>query len=504
MKIKDYKEDIEKLYEDFKHANSINKGNLFKILKDNADTYFGQKYDFSTINSLEEYVKRVPLTTFKDYKEKGNLYNYEVGYRLATSGTLGVQKKFTVSKLAMDNYGPTNFTMPFYLLNMKCEKGINCSVFRDPHVETLLSCALYDHLYTNGYFTLDNFYDGDFLFSQTAKNIPYIKMYVALAHKDVAFFDSIFLYDLLIIFKYMKDNWQLLLADIKNHVITPEVSDEDRKNLLKVVYSKERIAEIEQIFNEGFDTPIIKKLFPELRFVSGVGGGKYEIYDAALKEFIGDTPMFYYIFAQTECSFGVPLEMNKAEYAMIPRTCFMEYRDMQNGEVLLANQLTIGKEYEPIVTTFSGLYRYLTGDKVELVSYIDESPIVRIKSRINSIINIAGEKVDEADITLAMNNLKDKYDFNQFGVGIDSSVYPNRYVLFVESSKKQDGFANDFDKQIRKLSFDYDELRDREMINNPIVINKTTEDFKNIQKGQIKPKVVLATKLVEEWLNEKE
>jgi len=498
----DYTKDIEKLYEDFKIAEQINTNNLFKILEDNKDTYYGKLYSFSDIKTIEDYQKKVPLSTYSNYEEHGNTYSYEVGYHLATSGTLGKQKKYTVSKLAMERYTAANYIMPFYLKNIPNNKGINASIFRSVKKETLLSCALYDYLYTHGYLNLDDYYDKDFLFMDTEKNIPYIKMYIALAHKDVRFFDSIFLYDLTLIFNYLKDNWMMMLNDIKNKAFSVDLSEHERMLLSKVEYTKDRIDEIEKIFNEGFDCPIIKKLFPDLQFVSGVGGGKYQVYDEKLKEFIGDTDMFYYIFAQTECSMAVPLKMNEARFAMIPTTCFMEYRDIDNDEIFLPSQIKIGKEYEPIVTTFSGIYRYHTGDKVKIVDFIDKSPIVEVKGRLASIINIAGEKIDDADITLAMSKLEDSYNFNQFAVGIDYRVYPNRYILFIESDADNLGMDVDFDTQLRVISPDYDDLRIRQAISLPIVINKTSIDFKNTQKGQIKPKVVLSDSQVQEWINE--
>lgn len=498
-----FKEDVERLYQEFKEADSINEKNLLTILSDNKDTPFGLEYGFKDIKSIEDYRKVVPLTDYA-YYENGNKYVYEVGYHLATSGTLGKQKKFTVSTEAMNRYGGYYFKLPFYLLNMKPEKGINISVFRDVKKETLLSCALYDNLFKNHAFELDDYYDKDFLFSDTYKNIPYIKMYIALAHPDVRYFNAIFIYDLLLVFRYLEDNWKMILNDIKNKTFSVDLSDEEKALLLKTEFSEERIKEIENIFNEGFETPIIPRLFKDIKYVCGVGGGKYAVYDSGLKRYTGDTPIHYFIFAQTECTMAVPLEMNKAEFAMMPRCGFFEYRDLKTNNVLLAKELKIGESYEPIVTTFSGLYRYHTGDSVTLVNYKDQTPVFTIGGRINSIINIAGEKVDDKDIALALNELKAKYEFNQFAIGIDPRVIPNRYVLFLETEKLEETFINEFDDALRKISFDYDDLRKLEAISAPIVVKQTEENFKKIQKGQIKPKVILTSEQTREWINERE
>ncbi len=42
---------------------------LTYILRDNAETDYGQKYDFSNIKSVGEYQQRVPLTHHDDYRQ---------------------------------------------------------------------------------------------------------------------------------------------------------------------------------------------------------------------------------------------------------------------------------------------------------------------------------------------------------------------------------------------------------------------------------------------------
>lgn len=496
-----FEDRINRLFEDFNNADEINDNNLESILKDNINTEFGRKYRFEDIHSIEEFRRRVPLTSAQDYPN-GNSYSYEVGYNLATSGTLGKRKRFTVSSLAMSLSGGYNYEMPFYLLDMPTDKGMNISIFNVADKDMLLSAALYDTAYKCGSFRLEDFYDKDLLFSDTVKNIPYIKSYIALAHEDIRYFCSIFLYDLLIIFNYMKENWKQLLHDIRNHSFSVELSERDKALLLKQDFSDERLADIERIFTTDSDEPLMKRLFPELRFVSGVGGGKYEVFDRDLKTLIGeDTDIFYYIYAQTECTMGIPVKMNEASYAMMPRMAFYEYYDAYADEVLLPHELVVGNEYEPIVTTFSGIYRYHTGDRVRVKEFLGETPVVTIHGRINSIINIAGEKVDDADITLVMDKMKEHYSFSQFAVGIDASVYPNRYVIFVDALDANEEFAVIFDRELKKMAFDYEDLRDRGDIGLPILHKMNTESFLKIQKGQIKPKVVVSNKQVQEWMS---
>ena len=48
-------------------AAGSNERLLMQILRDNADTEYGRKYDFANIHSVAEYQEKVPYTTYDDY-----------------------------------------------------------------------------------------------------------------------------------------------------------------------------------------------------------------------------------------------------------------------------------------------------------------------------------------------------------------------------------------------------------------------------------------------------
>ena len=42
---------------------------LMKIIKDNEDTEYGQKYDFANIKSIEDFQSKVPITDYDSYAD---------------------------------------------------------------------------------------------------------------------------------------------------------------------------------------------------------------------------------------------------------------------------------------------------------------------------------------------------------------------------------------------------------------------------------------------------
>ncbi len=64
----------------------------------------------------------------------------------------------------------------------------------------------------------------------------------------------------------------------------------------------------------------------------------------------------------------------------------------------LAHQLERGQQYEVILTTGGGLYRYRLGDLVEVVGSINECPLLVFHGRSESTVDTCGEKLHEVHV----------------------------------------------------------------------------------------------------------
>lgn len=74
------------------------------------------------------------------------------------------------------------------------------------------------------------------------------------------------------------------------------------------------------------------------------------------------------------------------------RCHFFEFVDPA-GQVWLAHQLQKGQEYEVVITTGGGLYRYKLGDRVELLGHWRAAPILQFLGRVGGISDHFGEKL---------------------------------------------------------------------------------------------------------------
>ena len=116
--------------------------------------------------------------------------------------------------------------------------------------------------------------------------------------------------------------------------------------------------------------------------------------------------------------------------------------------------------YEVIITTFSGLYRYRTGDIIKIVRFVGEMPVFEIMGR-NQTINIAGEKLSAELVENTIVSWAERYrvNFSDFAVGAEYTV-PAGYWLFVETvGELPCGACAAVDNMLAETSEDYMEIR---------------------------------------------
>ena len=84
------------------------------------------------------------------------------------------------------------------------------------------------------------------------------------------------------------------------------------------------------------------------------------------------------------------------------RSHFYEFLDQETEEVRLAHELATGSRYEVVLTTGGGLYRYLTGDLVEVTGHLERAPRLRFVGRTGRSVDLVGEKLSEPQVIKAL------------------------------------------------------------------------------------------------------
>ncbi len=449
---------IDTLFRDFARAEEINRQNLQKILRDNRDTEYGREMVFARIEDALTYQKYVPPTVYEDYDglcEPMRYTAYPIAYRLATSGSTGAQKVFALTREALNRYGSYIYEMAYHHYGGRQGPHLHTSVFRlKEQGENLLSAVYHGWLKAEGVLDPAAYVGGEgLLFAEGVTDVFYVKTWLLLCCPSMVSIQSIFLYDLLLIMQYLEKNWRSVLADMKacqraererrwlqgGDAQMPACLEmqtvQVRQELVACLPEESVLAQVEKILEEGFDTPILPRLFKELRFISGIGGKSMEFQTKALVRYSGDVPICYFAYASSECMMGIALYPGQAAYALLPYSGYYEFLG-EDGNLTQMSDLAYGACYEPVITTFSGLYRYRTGDRIRICGYEGQAPVFEVAGR-KQTMNIAGEKLGEQLVQRAVADWAEKLgiSLSDFAVGTEQTV-PARYLVFVEKTSE--------------------------------------------------------------------
>ena len=143
-------------------------------------------------------------------------------------------------------------------------------------------------------------------------------------------------------------------------------------------------------------------LWPRLRLVSAWADGAAAPFFAELQKRLPQAAFQGKGLLSTEGAVTVPGLSGKSRLA---EGCgFFEFI-APDGEVLLPAQLAKGGDYRVVLTTSGGLYRYKSGDVVRCLGFERGRPLLAFVGRGGLTCDLTGEKLDEVQAALALNDL---------------------------------------------------------------------------------------------------
>lgn len=440
----------------------IQKEFLMKLLKDNKDTEYGKKYGFENIHSIEEYRSSLPLTNYNDYSEyikrmteegeKNLITSYDIIIYNRSSGTVGLPKKVPMTQVGAEK---------FLLYNGEYEAGLITKKFGNSlslgRTINLIQCnekmpimkdgnifgAISERVITKAKPVWTKLFTSpiEASFSGPGVNKRYLHARYALsddkATKILCSFASICL-DFL---RYIEKNWKILVKDIEKGTIDQSIKlpDEVREKLIKNLKPDvKRAKELQKIFEQGFDTPFVPKVWPNLKLVSCAATGTFKQYAAKLqKKYTGNISFYRRGVAASEGVFSVATEFDSCSSSLIPDAIFYEFlpedEDTISENLVTLDKLEVGKRYELFITNLSGFYRYNMKDVFEVKGFYNNTPTIEFCYRSDKTINIMGEKTSEVALHTAVHATAKECGFYL----VDSTVYPDidnsRYIFLIEA-----------------------------------------------------------------------
>jgi hypothetical protein len=173
-------------------------------------------------------------------------------------------------------------------------------------------------------------------------------------------------------------------------------------------------------------------LWPKLRVISCWGDGAAGFALQELRRRFPNVPLLPKGLIATEAFVTLPFA---GHYPLAVRSHFFEFID-DAGKVHCVETLRENAEYEIVVTTSGGLWRYRLGDRVRVTGWLGNTPSLRFMGRGQSVSDRCGEKLSEAFVAETFRNVFCS-DVSRFALlAPDEDEESCRYTLYIEGNVK--------------------------------------------------------------------
>ncbi|CAD5116514.1 DgyrCDS5392 [Dimorphilus gyrociliatus] len=486
-------------------------------------TEWGKKYKFNSIKDYDDFYKLHPITEYNDYsdyiykisaKRQNVLSKKDVIYFAKTSGTTGKPKIIPVTsemkRYGMSNIGPIIMYNVYKGTNGKSKTlhrvlGLYYGLNNIGSIKDINSGAVVCHLRPDRLYKFGVTPPGGFLIAHE-KSALHVHAVFALRDKDIGEINALFASTVYYFWKYLDEHWELVCSDINNGILNENllIDDKIRKELnSQLSPNRKRALEIKSIFN-GPREELAKRIWPNLIAVKMITSGTFSIYYKAMKKiYMKNIDTYSLIHSCNECHIGIGAELapDSCVYILNANYAFFEFIHEKDAVInrlipILPSDVTIGENYEVVVTNNSGLYRYRTGDLITIVS---KKPYFTYKllNRRQSVLNVKGRFLSENTIL----EIVELTAIRLNKIIIDTILIPNirkstivenyyysslpHYILFIElidggNLTREEKLM--FDIELRKSFNVYDKLRQNDEMDKINVICTRKNTFNNLRQ----------------------
>ncbi|MEK6893812.1 MAG: GH3 auxin-responsive promoter family protein [Nanoarchaeota archaeon] len=404
------REASEQFYASICHIQESQTRKLFQIVKDNYRTDFGKRREFAKIKSVEDFRSVVPVTTYEDYED----YVAQIA-----DGKENVLTREQVLMLepTSGSTSPSKFIPYTSSLKKEFQQGI--------------FPWLYDILANR-----PNVAAGSFYWSVTPATHKQEKTSGGI---PIGFGDD---------GAYFTREQQGLISQLSAIPFdVAQIQDigEFRRQTLAHLTANKDLSFI-SVWNPTFLSLLLRpvdkpaEVWPNLSLISTWADGNAAHYVKDIERLFPNVKIQPKGLIATEGFVSFPLVGYDAS-ALSVNSHFFEFRNLENkNDVRLAHELKKGREYEVVLTTSGGFYRYNLEDVVRVVGFKEQCPLIRFVGRNNNVSDLFGEKLNEYHVsraigeTLKRNSLTPSF----FMIAPEKAGEVPSYVIFIESAKQFD------------------------------------------------------------------
>ena len=438
-----------------KYPDEVQEEWFGELIHSAIGTEWGKKYDYRSIESVEQYRERVPIQNYDTLKpyiermlkgEQNILWPTEIKWFAKSSGTTSDRSKFI--PVTQESLEECHFKGGKDMLAIYCNNNPEARIF------TGKSLVLGGSHQINQLNT-DSFY-GD-LSAVLIKNIPIWAELMRTPDMSIA----------------LMDNYEEKIEKMARVTINENVTNIVGVPTWTIVLAK-RVLEITGKSN-------LMEVWPNLELYIH-GAVNFEPYRDQFNSLIPNQSMYYLeTYNASEGFFGIQDHSTEKDLLlMLDYGIYYEFIPLENIEdehpkALSLHEVELEKNYAIVITTNGGLWRYMIGDTVKFTSL---SPYrIRITGRTKHFINAFGEEVIIENAEKALTKACSETD----ALILDYTACPIYFsanepgghewiIEFERAPNEFDRFIDILDNTLREVNSDYDAKRFKDMaLKRPLV-----------------------------------
>ncbi len=438
-----------------KYPNEVQEELLLSLIRTAESTFIGKQYDFSSIKSYQEFIERVPVSTYENLEpliertrtgEQNVFWNTPIKWFAKSSGTTNAKSKFIpVSSEALENchYKASKDLLSLYLNNNE-----ESQLFTGKSLRLGGSKQLYED---------NNTFFGD-LSAILIENMPIWAEFSSTPSNKVS----------------LMSEWETKIPAIINETIHENVTSFAGVPSWMLVLMNKTL----EVTGKGN----LLEIWPNLE-VYFHGGVSFEPYREQYKKILpGSGFQYYEIYNASEGFFAIQDLNNSSDLLlMLDYGIFYEFIPMDTfgtpeQKVIRLSEVELDKNYAIVITTNAGLWRYMIGDTVRFTSL---NPYrIRVSGRTKHHINVFGEEliVENTDKAIAkackLTNTEviDYTVAPVFMEGREKGAH-EWMIEFKNTPENIGNFRTILDETLQSLNSDYEAKRHNNMTLNPLIIN---------------------------------
>ncbi|KAK0583241.1 hypothetical protein LWI29_034988 [Acer saccharum] len=460
-----------------RNADLVQERVLDEILSRNAEVEYLKRYKLDGATDRETFKSKLPVIKYEDLQpeiqriangDRSNILSaHPISEFLTSSGTsAGERKLMPTIKEELDRrqllYSLLMPVMNLYVPGLEKGKGL---YFLFVKSETKTPGGLLARPVLTSYYKSEHFktrpYDPYNVYTSPNAAIlcadSFQSMYTQmlcglLERQQVLRLGAVFASGLLRAIRFLQLHWQLLANDIETGTLNNKITDPSiRDSIDEILKPNQELANFikNECSNENWEG-IITRIWPNTKYLDVIVTGAMAQYIPTLDYYSGGLPLACTMYASSECYFGLNLnpmcKPSEVSYTIMPNMAYFEFLPHEPaGSVSGSTQklvdlvnVEVGKEYELVITTYAGLYRYRVGDILRVTGFHNSAPQFHFVRRKNVLLSIDSDKTDEAELQSAVDNATQLIlrEFNssvvEYTSYADTNTIPGHYVIYWE------------------------------------------------------------------------